>query len=106
MWQAWRQGRRIVEVPITFVERERGQSKMSRDIVAEALWRVTWWGVRAGGVASPASTSVGAADGCRVPMRLDAGSERRRPGRRRADPAGAAGAAADGGRTSSAAAGR
>ncbi len=45
-WQAWRLGFRIVEVPITFVERERGQSKMSRAIVAEALWRVTWWGLR------------------------------------------------------------
>ncbi len=46
VWQAWRQGRRVLEVPITFVERERGKSKMSRDIVAEALWRVTWWGIR------------------------------------------------------------
>jgi len=46
-WQAWRQGFRIVEVPITFVERTRGESKMSRAIVAEALWRVTWWGLRA-----------------------------------------------------------
>lgn len=45
-WQAWRAGNRVVEVPITFVERERGQSKMSRAIVLEALWRVTWWGVR------------------------------------------------------------
>jgi glycosyltransferase involved in cell wall biosynthesis len=45
-WQAWRAGFRVVEVPITFVERERGQSKMSRAIVAEALWRVTWWAVR------------------------------------------------------------
>ncbi len=45
-WQAWRLGFRIVEVPITFVERERGQSKMSRAIVAEALWRVTWWALR------------------------------------------------------------
>jgi glycosyltransferase involved in cell wall biosynthesis len=45
-WQAWRAGFRIVEVPITFVERVRGQSKMSRAIVAEALWRVTWWSVR------------------------------------------------------------
>jgi dolichol-phosphate mannosyltransferase len=34
----------IVEVPITFVERERGDSKMSRAIVGEALWRVTAWG--------------------------------------------------------------
>jgi glycosyltransferase involved in cell wall biosynthesis len=45
-WQAWRAGFRVAEVPITFVERERGQSKMSRVIVAEALWRVTWWAVR------------------------------------------------------------
>jgi glycosyltransferase involved in cell wall biosynthesis len=45
-WQAWRSGFRVVEVPITFVERERGRSKMSRAIVAEALWRVTWWALR------------------------------------------------------------
>ena len=44
-WQAWRAGFRVVEVPITFVERERGESKMSRSIVIEALWRVTWWGL-------------------------------------------------------------
>jgi len=45
-WQAWRVGHTVVEVPITFVERERGESKMSRSIVAEALWRVTWWGLK------------------------------------------------------------
>lgn len=39
-------GLRIVEVPITFVERAEGVSKMSRAIVAEALWRVTAWGVQ------------------------------------------------------------
>ena len=44
-WQAWRAGFRVVEVPITFVERERGESKMSRSIVVEALWRVTLWGL-------------------------------------------------------------
>ena len=38
-------GLRIVEVPITFVEREVGDSKMSGAIVGEALWRVTQWGV-------------------------------------------------------------
>lgn len=38
-------GYHVVEVPITFVEREYGDSKMSRDIVVEALWRVTAWGV-------------------------------------------------------------
>jgi dolichol-phosphate mannosyltransferase len=38
-------GFRVREVPITFVERELGASKMSRSIVVEALWRVTVWGV-------------------------------------------------------------
>ncbi|GAB2811384.1 polyprenol monophosphomannose synthase [Streptomyces chlorus] len=38
-------GYHVVEVPITFVERELGDSKMSRDILVEALWRVTAWGV-------------------------------------------------------------
>jgi len=45
-WRALRAGYRVVEVPITFVERVRGESKMSRAIVLEALWRVTWWGLR------------------------------------------------------------
>ena len=35
----------VVEVPITFVERIRGESKMSNVIVLEALWRVTVWGL-------------------------------------------------------------
>ena len=35
----------IKEVPITFVEREHGVSKMSSAIVLEALWLVTKWGV-------------------------------------------------------------
>ncbi|KRV50486.1 dolichol-phosphate mannosyltransferase [Wenjunlia vitaminophila] len=39
-------GYRVVEVPVTFVERELGDSKMSRDIVAEAVWRVPAWGLR------------------------------------------------------------
>jgi dolichol-phosphate mannosyltransferase len=38
-------GHRVVEVPITFLERERGESKMSGAIVREALWRVTQWGI-------------------------------------------------------------
>ncbi|MDX6225708.1 MAG: dolichol-phosphate mannosyltransferase [Frankiales bacterium] len=45
---AWRSvllGAEVVEVPITFVERSAGTSKMSRDVVAEALWRVTGWGL-------------------------------------------------------------
>jgi dolichol-phosphate mannosyltransferase len=43
--RAVRQGLRVVEVPITFVERVLGTSKMSQSIVAEAMWRVTVWGV-------------------------------------------------------------
>ncbi|MFC8534387.1 polyprenol monophosphomannose synthase [Streptomyces sp. NPDC057249] len=38
-------GFHVVEVPITFVDREIGDSKMSKDILVEALWRVTAWGV-------------------------------------------------------------
>ena len=38
-------GMTVVEVPITFVERTTGRSKMSGAIVREALWRVTVWGV-------------------------------------------------------------
>jgi len=45
-WRAVQAGLRIEEVPITFVEREHGASKMSQAIVAEALWRVTQWGAR------------------------------------------------------------
>jgi len=40
-------GQRIVEVPITFVERELGASKMSRAIVGEAFLRVAQWAVTA-----------------------------------------------------------
>jgi dolichol-phosphate mannosyltransferase len=46
-WRAHRHGLRVVEVPITFAERERGLSKMSPAIVREALWRVTVWGLQA-----------------------------------------------------------
>jgi len=37
----------VGEVPITFREREHGESKISRSIVAEALWMVTRWGLSA-----------------------------------------------------------
>ena len=43
-WRALQAGLNIREVPITFVERAIGESKMSQSIVAEALWRVTVWG--------------------------------------------------------------
>ncbi len=38
-------GARITEVPIRFVDREHGKSKMSGWIIAEALWLVTRWGI-------------------------------------------------------------
>jgi dolichol-phosphate mannosyltransferase len=40
-------GMTVTEVPITFVERARGASKMSRAIVLEALWRIACWGIAA-----------------------------------------------------------
>ncbi|WP_114454190.1 polyprenol monophosphomannose synthase [Halopolyspora algeriensis] len=45
-WRAIEAGFTVVEVPITFVERENGESKMSGSIVQEALVRVTKWGLR------------------------------------------------------------
>ncbi|MGV9775190.1 polyprenol monophosphomannose synthase [Streptosporangium sp. NPDC003464] len=39
-----RHGLRVTEVPIMFVDRTVGASKMSRAVVGEALWRVTLWG--------------------------------------------------------------
>jgi len=39
-------GGSVVELPIEFRERERGQSKMSRAIVIEAMLRVTQWGLQ------------------------------------------------------------
>ncbi|HET7327214.1 MAG TPA: polyprenol monophosphomannose synthase [Nocardioidaceae bacterium] len=40
-------GLHVVEVPIRFVERVEGQSKMTHAIVREAIWRVTIWGATA-----------------------------------------------------------
>ena len=39
-------GGRIVEVPISFTDRVRGESKMSSRIVVEAFVLVTWWAIR------------------------------------------------------------
>jgi dolichol-phosphate mannosyltransferase len=46
VWRALKAGFRVVEVPITFVEREHGVSKMSQRIVLEALLLTTLWGIR------------------------------------------------------------
>ena len=40
-----RAGLRVVEVPIEFVERMRGDSKMTRDVATESLRRITRWGI-------------------------------------------------------------
>lgn len=42
--RAWRKGFRFVEVPIIFTERDQGESKMSKPIVFEAVWKV--WKLR------------------------------------------------------------
>jgi dolichol-phosphate mannosyltransferase len=47
-WRMERWGGTVVEHPITFVEREQGNSKMHSGIVIEALLRVTGWGLTAG----------------------------------------------------------
>lgn len=43
--RAWRAGFRVVEIPIAFVERQEGASKISRRIVAEAVVRTAAWGL-------------------------------------------------------------
>ncbi len=44
-WRTARAGLRIVEVPIEFVERVRGESKMTRAVAVESLRRITAWGL-------------------------------------------------------------
>lgn len=45
-WRTLRAGLTVHEVPIEFVERERGDSKMSRSVAIESLQRITWWGLK------------------------------------------------------------
>ncbi len=45
-YRAKQAGAPVVEVPIRFVDREVGESKMSMTIVVEALGLVTWWGLQ------------------------------------------------------------
>jgi len=42
--RAWRKGFSLIEIPIIFEERESGESKMSKRIVREAIWKV--WKLR------------------------------------------------------------
>jgi dolichol-phosphate mannosyltransferase len=44
-WRTVQAGLRVVEVPIEFVERERGESKMDRAVATESLVRITRWGL-------------------------------------------------------------
>jgi len=47
-FRAWKHGFRIFEIPIIFVDRTEGVSKMSKKIVREAIWmvwRLRWWSV-------------------------------------------------------------
>ena len=47
-FRAWKKGFRIVEIPIVFVDRTEGESKMSKRIVREAVWmvwRLRWWAI-------------------------------------------------------------
>jgi dolichol-phosphate mannosyltransferase len=46
-WRTERAGLNVVEVPITFVERAEGVSKMSPDVTREAVVRVAQWGLTA-----------------------------------------------------------
>jgi dolichol-phosphate mannosyltransferase len=41
-YRAWRSGHRIKELPIIFLDRTSGDSKMNKSIAVEALW-VVWW---------------------------------------------------------------
>ena len=45
-WRTVEAGLRVREVPIEFVERTRGESKMSPDVAVESLRRITLWGLR------------------------------------------------------------
>ncbi len=45
-FRAWRKGFRIAEIPIVFVDRVEGHSKMNRKIVREAIWMVWWLRIR------------------------------------------------------------
>ncbi|MFA6576026.1 MAG: dolichol-phosphate mannosyltransferase, partial [Nocardioides sp.] len=45
VYRTLRAGLTVREVPIEFVERVRGDSKMTSDVAKESLKRITWWGL-------------------------------------------------------------
>ena len=86
-YRAKQHGAAITEVPISFVDREAGESKMSSFIVVEALALVTWWG---SGPAGPRRAPLRAEaegrrqcsrDGGRDRDSRESGGERRQRGR-------------------------
>jgi dolichol-phosphate mannosyltransferase len=46
-FRSWRRGFRVSEIPIVFVERHSGTSKMSKHIIWEAIWKVWWFRLKA-----------------------------------------------------------
>lgn len=46
-FRAWRKGFRLIEIPIVFVDRTAGASKMSKRIIWEAVWKVWWFRLEA-----------------------------------------------------------
>jgi hypothetical protein len=76
----WRQGMRIVEVPIVFTERVQGHSKMSGHIIQEALimvWRL-WFqnGMRRRPAVPPAKVEVSAAPNAGRPLNAPGATDR------------------------------
>ena len=71
-YRARQHGAAITEVPISFVDRAAGESKMSSVIVIEALGLVTWWGL--------GRVVHGLRGVCRQPARAGFVGERRRNG--------------------------
>jgi glycosyltransferase involved in cell wall biosynthesis len=60
-YRAKRVGASIIEVPISFTDREHGESKMSQAIVVEALWLVTKWALErpfGGGAVKPKAVKI------------------------------------------------
>ena len=60
-FRAWKKGFRLGEIPIMFVDRDIGESKMSKRIIREAVWRV--WRLRALAVTGRLSRTPGKAVG-------------------------------------------
>lgn len=95
-YRAHRRGATITEVPITFNDRVRGESKMSWRIIGEAASVVTWWGFRDRLLgfgrrkpAAPADSAPAAAVPAK-PATLATPAEAPRPAGTAADPAGPA----------------